>query len=253
LDRDLRRNRKVSLSTSFTQLPISQTVTMPRAAHKDKAPPPIKTSLVHLGQTQPTAFALQSQLFFNSEQWITPLHNDIQALLYAFESEWLQELQRQTRAGGGNGAGGGGIPTSTEGFSSPFQLFKRLWKDKGWSLVHLLGIADGPVRDPWGESVIRGFAGKLLSLAFFCFYVALGLQEGASDYVNRMTELIPPRFDELTAHLVATESPLKQIAALFAIYTFCTSQSDNMTKQYLKIDIRERLSFLQTRLENIER
>ena len=138
---------------------------MPRAAHKDRAPPPIKTSLVHLGQTQPTAFALQCQLFFNSEQWISPLHNDIQALLSTFESEWLQELQKQGTAGGVGGSGGGGIPTSTEGFNSPFQLFRRLWKDKGWSLVHLLGIADGPVRDPWGESVIRGFAGKSLPLS----------------------------------------------------------------------------------------
>ncbi|GAA6010368.1 hypothetical protein JCM11491_006289 [Sporobolomyces phaffii] len=141
-------------------------------------PQPIHTPTVQLLPSQPIGFAIQHQLFLCSEQWITPLHRDVNALLNAFEWTWTaRSASASTR--------------------SPFELFKDLWTDKGWAYVHLLGVADGPMRVPWGESVLRAFA----------------------------------------EHLTERETPLRQIGALFAIYTFCKTQSSHMPRQFVKLDI----------------
>ncbi|GAA5883604.1 hypothetical protein JCM16303_004910 [Sporobolomyces ruberrimus] len=162
------------------------------ARTKETGPPPIHTDTIQLGPSQSIGTVLQHQLFFNSEQWITPLYRDINALLNSFEHEWTEEFERQ-------------ISTSREPrvvqdeqpHQSPFEVFKQLWRDKGWSFVHLLGVADGPLREPWGESVLRGFA----------------------------------------EHFNVGEKPLRQIGALFASFIFCKTQSKDMVKQYLKLDI----------------
>jgi len=127
-----------------------------KAKEKDNGPLPIHTPTIQLGFSQPIGFAIQPRLFFRSEQWITPLYRDINALLNSFEYEWTQELERQKKGNDGDNV--------DEIWRSPFQVFKELWGEKGWSLIHLLGVTDGPLRTPWGESVLRGFAGKSLSL-----------------------------------------------------------------------------------------
>ncbi|GAA5898350.1 uncharacterized protein JCM6883_000997 [Sporobolomyces salmoneus] len=160
-----------------------------RVPERDIGPPPIHTPTVQLGLSQPIKVAIQSRLFFHSEQWITPLYKDINALLNQFEHRWEIELQHQIAATGGE--------EGTREMRSPFELFKQLWKEKGWSLIHLLGVTDGPLRAPWGESVLRGFA----------------------------------------EHLNSKETPLRQIGALFAIFIFCKTQPSSTVQQCLKIDI----------------
>lgn len=128
------------------------------ARTKETGPPPIHTDTIQLGPSQSIGTVLQHQLFFNSEQWITPLYRDINALLSSFEHEWLEELGRQISA-----LREPRVVQDEQPHQSPFEVFKRLWRDKGWSFVHLLGVADGPLREPWGESVLRGFAGTIRS------------------------------------------------------------------------------------------
>ncbi|GAA5947623.1 hypothetical protein JCM3765_001006 [Sporobolomyces pararoseus] len=174
---------------------------MPPRKGKEKAtdnaqpavPPPIHTPTVQLGLSQPIGFAIQPRLFFHSEQWITPLYRDINALLNSFESEWNKELQRQIEASRRDTT----VSEKEESWNSPFEVFKQLWKDKGWSLVHLLGVTDGALRTSWGESVLRGFA----------------------------------------EHLVPNESPLRQIGALFAVFVFCKTQPSTVIQQFLQIGI----------------
>lgn len=86
----------------------------------------------------------------------------------SFEFEWNQELQRQIEKSRRD-------TTVSEGqeevaSKSPFEVFKQLWKDKGWSLVHLLGVTDGALRSSWGESVLRGFAGKEVFISLEVFF-----------------------------------------------------------------------------------
>ncbi|GAA5929308.1 uncharacterized protein JCM15063_004116 [Sporobolomyces koalae] len=164
----------------------------PRSSVLDTGPPPIHTATVQLAPSQPIGFALQHQLLFNSEQWIAPLHKDVNGLLLAFEAQWHEQLEGQLTSRNGTSDTRANVNDR-----SPFQVFKQLWVDQGWQYVHLLGIADGPTRLPWGQSVLRAF----------------------------------------TEHLVPGEPPLRQIAALFAIYTFCATETPSMPKHFLKIDI----------------
>lgn len=117
-------------------------------------------------------YIVQNNLFFKSESWISVLRADVSALLDAFVVTYS--------LGGGIGETGHASEKGKEketvllgeggswelGEESPFQLFKRLWVAMGWSRVHLLGVADGPMRKPWGESILRSFLGKYVPNLF---------------------------------------------------------------------------------------
>lgn len=50
-----------------------------------------------------------------------------------------------------------------ESTGSPFEVFKGVWRELGWSNVHLLGCPEGPFRERWGEGVMRAFVGAFMS------------------------------------------------------------------------------------------
>ncbi|GAA5925661.1 hypothetical protein JCM1841_004799 [Sporobolomyces salmonicolor] len=178
------------------------------------APPvdPVPTSTVQVLPSHPTGYCLQASLFFRSDLWIAPLRDDVEALLDKFERRWSAQAGPRDHGGAGEGAASASTSASTSAspttldapapgpanaeFLSPFEVFKRLWIEQGWTKIHLLGIMDGPARVHWGESVLR------------CFL----------------------------EHLVPTQLPLKQVAALFAIYTFCKTQPEGMQKTFVKLD-----------------
>ncbi|GAA5907704.1 hypothetical protein JCM5296_007446 [Sporobolomyces johnsonii] len=187
----------------------------PRASSSGApAPPaePVSTSTVHVLPSHPTGYCLQASLFFRSDLWIAPLRDDAEALLDEFERRWSAQAGQLDLGGSGEGAAATSTSASTPssattvnapapdqpnvGPLSPFEVFKRLWVEQGWTRIHLLGIMDGPARVHWGESVLR------------CFL----------------------------EHLVPTQQPLKQVAALFAIYTFCKTQPEGMQKTFVKVD-----------------
>lgn len=84
-------------------------------------------------------FILQTSLFFASEQWVRPLQADVDDLVQSFVEAWT---------------------TRSHPPKSPFEVFRQSWERLGWTHVHLLGVADGPIRRPWGLSVLRAFIGQ---------------------------------------------------------------------------------------------
>ncbi|GAA5958913.1 hypothetical protein JCM21900_005409 [Sporobolomyces salmonicolor] len=187
------------------------------------APPvdPVPTSTVHVLPSHPTGYCLQASLFFRSDLWIAPLRDDVEALLDGFERRWSAQAGQGDHGGAGEGAASASTSASTSASPTtldtpapgpadaelvgPFEVFKRLWIEQGWTKIHLLGIMDGPARVHWGESVLRGFL---------------------ADATGGST----------VEHLVPTQLPLKQVAALFAIYTFCKTQPEGMQKTFVKLD-----------------
>ncbi|GAA5824484.1 hypothetical protein JCM11251_000442 [Rhodosporidiobolus azoricus] len=79
---------------------------------------------------------------------------------------------------------------------SPMEVMKGVWDRKGWNKVHLMGLLDGPVRLRWGQSIVRA-----------------------------LVERINP-----------DEEPLKQIAALLALYLFWSTQPDSLQKLFIRVD-----------------
>ncbi|GAA5906936.1 hypothetical protein JCM6882_000006 [Rhodosporidiobolus microsporus] len=79
---------------------------------------------------------------------------------------------------------------------SPMEVFKGVWERKGWGKAHLMGLLEGPVRSKWGESIVRAFVDR-----------------------------IDP-----------DEDPLKQVGALFALYTFWSTQPDSRDKLFIRVD-----------------
>ncbi|GAA6060603.1 hypothetical protein JCM10212_004582 [Sporobolomyces blumeae] len=195
---------------------------MPRESRPSSVSSPVST--ITLQPSHPASFTVQHALFLHSDQWVGPLRQDVSALVTAFAREWRAEIQRQGEAvgrsrrtrgapsgrgdqGGATGGNASASSTSTTArvdgeallsrHRSPFEVFKEIWVETGWDVVHLVGIADGPARTPWGESVLRAFG----------------------------------------EYLVPRVPPLEQVAALFAIYTFVKMQPTAMQRQLLRIDV----------------
>lgn len=201
------------------------------------------TPSVHLETGHQPGYALHANLFFASEEWINPLRADVEALLSTFQRDW--------RNGGGVGEvssledGENGASTSSGGEGnrlSPFETFKRCWNGLGWSKVLLLGCPEGPFRGRWGEGVVRAFVGALrLS---FPLYLSSAPAEGARQDALlgavSLTSLFLP-----AERLRKDEEPLKQVAALFALYTFWATQGKETEKVFLRVDLGalRRLSF----------
>lgn len=100
------------------------------------------TILVRPAQVKGLMFRVS--LFYLSETWIALLHADVKALLDAFVLEYAKPI----------------ASTSTTPEESPVEVFKRIWIELGWTRIHALGIAEGPSRKTFAESVLRGFLGE---------------------------------------------------------------------------------------------
>lgn len=124
-------------------------------------PDPVPHPTLNLLQGHPAGHCIQSSLFFASETWCTPLAADINTLLEGFAGAYTLASARAGEAEEGGER------------ESPFEVFRRMWEEQGWSRVHLMGVPDGPRRRPWAESVLRGFLGE--------FARGLAAEGGAED------------------------------------------------------------------------
>ncbi|GAA6021788.1 hypothetical protein JCM10207_002059 [Rhodosporidiobolus poonsookiae] len=176
----------------------------PAPAQGTPAPPPLPpgciadTPTVHLLPSEERGgYAVNADVYFASEPWITPLRADVDALLCAFAEQW--EASSSAYASADPTAASTSTTAAEDeqlAQESPFEVFKRVWVELGWSAIHLLGVPDGPLRSKWGDSVLRAFVERLKP----------------------------------------DEEPLKQIAGLFAVYTFWGTQEGEVKKLFVKAD-----------------
>ncbi|BGP40960.1 hypothetical protein JCM10449v2_004925 [Rhodotorula kratochvilovae] len=154
-----------------------------RHAYEPHPPPPrepfalVGTPALPLGPSHPAGYCLVKGLFFHSDAWVPPLRADVAALVARFEEGYPAERDKRGE--------------------SPMQCMKRLWVEGGWQWLHLLGVPqDGPLRAPWGDSIVRAFL----------------------------------------EYLKPSEAPLRQAAALLALYLFVCTQAASMPRVFVKVD-----------------
>ncbi|BGP00341.1 hypothetical protein JCM10021v2_004023 [Rhodotorula toruloides] len=85
---------------------------------------------------------------------------------------------------------------SRMGEKSSMQVMKALWSEMGWKWVLLLGCPEGPLRRGWGQTVVRAFV----------------------------------------EHLRPENPPLRQVAALFALYLLTQTQARGAEKLFVEVD-----------------
>ncbi|EGU12030.1 putative modular polyketide synthase [Rhodotorula toruloides ATCC 204091] len=85
---------------------------------------------------------------------------------------------------------------SRMGEESPMQVIKALWSEMGWKWVLLLGCPEGPLRRGWGQTVVRVFV-----------------------------ETLKPDV-----------APLRQAAALLALYLLTQTQAKGAEKLFVQVD-----------------
>ena len=117
------------------------------------------TEIVFLKAGHPPGYCLQSGLFYRSETWFNLIQRDVNGLLDAFVRAYSDLAPSVSLASTSaitmeQGQEEGEVNV---GNSSPFQVFKSIWINLGWSKIHLFGTVDGPLRKPWTESVFRAF------------------------------------------------------------------------------------------------
>ncbi|KAI0756879.1 hypothetical protein C8Q80DRAFT_62639 [Daedaleopsis nitida] len=113
--------------------------------------------------------------YFTSSLYIQPLRNDLTHLVTAFTDQYKDTAK-------------------------PFELFKKLWQDRGWSWLHMR-VYDGRARQYFLRMTYRIFIGKI--------------------YFPSTNPCLPPVVVE---RLTETHTPLERIVALFALYTFHMTQ-----------------------------
>ncbi|GAA6051082.1 hypothetical protein JCM3770_004703 [Rhodotorula araucariae] len=154
-----------------------------RRPYEPHPPPPREpfslpgTPALPLGPSHPPGYCLVTGLFFNSDAWVPPLRADAAALVARFEKGYPAERDARSE--------------------SPLEYMKRIWTEDGWQWLHLLGVPqNGPLRAPWGDSIVRAFL----------------------EYLN------------------TSEPPLRQAAALLALYLFVGTQAASMPRVFVKVD-----------------
>lgn len=108
--------------------------------------------------SHPVGLCVQTRLFFASEHFVGPLRADVDDLLARFEAVWTSRHARvdDSDVAEANATSDGG----------PHEVFRAVWDELGWTHVHLLGTLDGPMRVPWGTSVLRAFIGQSTPIPF---------------------------------------------------------------------------------------
>ena len=86
----------------------------------------------------------------------------------------------------------------------PFEWFKAIWRERKWDLLHLWCIQPRP-RKAFLEVTLRLFLGMSTQVLF-----------------HRTDAVI----DQLTERLAESEPVLYRLTALFAVYTFFTTQPE---------------------------
>jgi Small nuclear RNA activating complex (SNAPc), subunit 1 len=149
-----------------------------------------------------SALSLQP-FYYASSLFVDPMREDISTLLVAFVTAYARE------------------PLEPE---KPFELFKTIWKDQGWELVHLK-VLDARAREVFLWNVMRLLVGTYLDIS------------------SRI------HLDGLTERMEPDEHSLIRVGALFALYTFYKIQPESLdinlqSVQYITLTLGQPIAFL---------
>lgn len=108
---------------------------------------------VSLGASLAPGLSLQGVLFYRCEAFVSAVRRDVRALLDAFTRDDKHA-------------------TSYGGEESPFERMKRVWRERGWLFVHLLGSSDGQSRPYWADTVAHLIMGPSRH-SFLCVLQAI--------------------------------------------------------------------------------
>lgn len=158
---------------------------------------------IQLAPGHPVGLCLQTRLFYHSESWNDVLQHDLNELIQHFVACYT-------------------LPASLESKNeSPFQRFKAIWIELGWSKIHLFGTCDGPMRKPWTEAVMRGLLGE---------FTMVDARRRMILELTYSNDVSPP------AHIKQGEPPLVQTASLFGLYLLFGTQPKAMPRTYIPVD-----------------